>query len=185
MNKSTYKSDIFKKCLAVIVSVLMVVSFTPIKKAFAAENDETYTYESFKEKNKPSWYTSNKDNDPYGFGVGTPFTMLENDELFLLKQKNAGEASYTSIYDTLNSTESNTNTKITDSFKNSGSEEKKVSVPDIVLHMDYTHAVSFDPNGTGRHDHVAVIGFVLEGTYNGNTYNKSVVVIAMDATSKT
>lgn len=185
MNKLTYKSDKLKKCLAVIIAVLMVVSFTPIKKAFAAENDKTYTYESFKEKNKPSWYTSNKDSDPYGFGVGTPFTMLENDELFLLKQKNAGEASYTSIYDTLNSTESNTNTKITDSFKNSGSEEKKVSVPDIVLHMDYTHAVSFDPNGTGRHDHVAVIGFVLEGTYNGNTYNKSVVVIAMDATSKT
>ena len=98
MNKSTYKSDKLKKCLAVIISVVLIVSlsFSPgmlsSKTAFADDTtgdvDQT-AIDKFLDPKVPDTFTNQWDNpnveeeiDPYGYGYNYPFIMNEQDELF-------------------------------------------------------------------------------------------------------
>lgn len=175
-------NNISKKIFCCILSVVLIFGcvFMPNKKAYADENP-------FRPQS-PWWFDPNGP-DPYGYGEGAPFKIIENNELFYLSQCDNGSNQVSSIYDTLNSTESNTGI-VKQSFKNTNKTDEDqpdcryLNIPSVVEHMDYAHTAALDSKGNGCHDNVAIIGLVYDATIDNITYNHSVVVIDYDTVTK-
>lgn len=89
--------------------------------------------------------------DPYGYGKGVPFLLSEQNERFYMH--NYYGSSTVKIKDTLKSKSSNTG-RVLDSFLKSSDG----AANDAVKQLNFSKAVAFDPTGSGRKDHVAVVG---------------------------
>ena len=94
---------------------------------------------------QPSGYTTT--TNPYGYDIGEPFLMVEQNELMYLNawDNRVRQASYFSM-----GSESALKTFATNKSGSSGT----FSNPNYKL----MQAVSFDPTGSGRRDHVAFVG---------------------------
>lgn len=94
---------------------------------------------------QPSGYTTT--TNPYGYDIGEPFLMVEQNELMYLNawDNKVRQASHFSM-----GSESALNTFA----KNKSGSSGTFSNPNYKL----MQAVSFDPTGSGRRDHVAFVG---------------------------
>ena len=142
------KRSIFGRGLAILLSVTLMAACFPLS-IFAEDTTQDPDFSGTNLMNlesvQPSGYTTT--TNPYGYGIGEPFLMVEQNELMYLNvwDNKVRQTSYFSM-----GTESALNTFA----KNKSGSNGTFSNPNYKL----MQAVSFDPTGSGRRDHVAFVG---------------------------
>ena len=142
------KRSIFERGFAILLSVILMVACFPLS-IFAEDTTQGPDFSGTNLMNlenvQPSGYTTT--SNPYGYDIGEPFLMVEQNELMYLNawDNKVQQASYFSM-----GSESALKTFATNKSGSSGT----FSNPNYKL----MQAVSFDPTGSGRRDHVAFVG---------------------------
>ena len=142
------KRSIFERGFAILLSVILMAACFPLS-IFAEDTTQGPDFSGTNLMNlenvQPSGYTTT--NNPYGYDVGMPFLMVEQNELMYLNVwgNRVHQASYFDM-----GTESSLPTF---ARKKSGA-NGTFSVDTYAL----MEAVAFDPTGSGRKDHVAFVG---------------------------
>ena len=142
------KRSIFERGFAILLSVILMVACFPLS-IFAEDTTQGPDFSGTNLMNlenvQPSGYTTT--TNPYGYDVGMPFLMVEQNELMYLNVwgNQVRQASYFDM-----GTESSLPTF---ARKKSGA-NGTFSVDTYAL----MEAVAFDPTGSGRKDHVAFVG---------------------------
>ena len=142
------KRSIFERGFAILLSVILMAACFPLS-IFAEDTTQDPDFSGTNLMNlenvQPSGYTTT--TNPYGYDIGEPFLMVEQNELMYLNawDNRVRQASYFSM-----GSESALNTFARDKSGSSGT----FSNPNYKL----MQAVSFDPTGSGRRDHVAFVG---------------------------
>ena len=151
MQREDHKMDkrsIFERGFAILLSVILMVACFPLS-IFAEDTTQGPDFSGTNLMNlenvQPSGYTTT--TNPYGYDVGMPFLMVEQNELMYLNVwgNKVRQASYFDM-----GTESSLPTF---ARKKSGA-NGTFSVDTYAL----MEAVAFDPTGSGRKDHVAFVG---------------------------
>ena len=142
------KRSIFERGFAILLSVILMAACFPLS-IFAEDTTQGPDFSGTNLMNlenvQPSGYTTT--TNPYGYDIGEPFLMVEQNELMYLNawDNRVQQASYFSM-----GSESALKTFATNKSGSSGT----FSNPNYKL----MQAVSFDPTGSGRRDHVAFVG---------------------------
>ena len=142
------KRSIFERGFAILLSVILMAACFPLS-IFAEDTTQGPDFSGTNLMNlenvQPSGYTTT--TNPYGYDIGEPFLMVEQNELMYLNawDNKVRQASYFSM-----GSESALNTFAKSKSGSSGT----FSNPNYKL----MQAVSFDPTGSGRRDHVAFVG---------------------------
>ena len=142
------KRSIFERGFAILLSVILMAACFPLS-IFAEDTTQDPDFSGTNLMNlenvQPSGYTTT--TNPYGYDIGEPFLMVEQNELMYLNawDNRVRQASYFSM-----GSESALNTFA----KNKSGSSGTFSNPNYKL----MQAVSFDPTGSGRRDHVAFVG---------------------------
>ena len=142
------KRSIFERGFAILLSVILMAACFPLS-IFAEDTTQGPDFSGTNLMNlenvQPSGYTTT--TNPYGYDVGMPFLMVEQNELMYLNvwDNKVHQASYFDM-----GTESSLPTF---ARKKSGA-NGTFSVDTYAL----MEAVAFDPTGSGRKDHVAFVG---------------------------
>ena len=142
------KRSIFERGFAILLSVILMAACFPLS-IFAEDTTQDPDFSGTNLMNlenvQPSGYTTT--TNPYGYDIGEPFLMVEQNELMYLNawDNMVRQASYFSM-----GSESALNTFA----KNKSGSSGTFSNPNYKL----MQAVSFDPTGSGRRDHVAFVG---------------------------
>ena len=142
------KRSIFERGFAILLSVILMAACFPLS-IFAEDTTQGPDFSGTNLMNlenvQPSGYTTT--TNPYGYDIGEPFLMVEQNELMYLNawDNTVRQASYFSM-----GSESALNTFA----KNKSGSSGTFSNPNYKL----MQAVSFDPTGSGRRDHVAFVG---------------------------
>ena len=142
------KKSIFERGFAILLSVILMAACFPLS-IFAEDTTQDPDFSGTNLMNlenvQPSGYTTT--TNPYGYDIGEPFLMVEQNELMYLNawDNKVRQASYFDM-----GTESSLPTFARKKSNDSG----KFSVPTYAL----MEAVPFDPTGSGRKDHVAFVG---------------------------
>lgn len=139
-----------------IISFLLVLVFCgmavlPACPVSAAETDNTTDFAGITDPGVPRNFNNANVQDPYGYGKGVPFLLTEQNELFFMHNYNG--SSTVAVKDTLGSQSFNTG-RVLNAFGKTSYQPTN----DTVRGMSFSKAVSFDPTGSGRRDHVAVVG---------------------------
>ena len=151
MQREDHKMDkrsIFERGFAILLSVILMAACFPLS-IFAEDTTQGPDFSGTNLMNlenvQPSGYTTT--TNPYGYDVGMPFLMVEQNELMYLNVwgNRVHQASYFDM-----GTESSLPTF---ARKKSGA-NGTFSVDTYAL----MEAVAFDPTGSGRKDHVAFVG---------------------------
>ena len=151
MQREDHKMDkrsIFERGFAILLSVILMAACFPLS-IFAEDTTQDPDFSGTNLMNlenvQPSGYTTT--TNPYGYDIGEPFLMVEQNELMYLNawDNTVRQASYFSM-----GSESALNTFA----KNKSGSSGTFSNPNYKL----MQAVSFDPTGSGRRDHVAFVG---------------------------
>ena len=151
MQREEHKMDkrsIFERGFAILLSVILMAACFPLS-IFAEDTTQGPDFSGTNLMNlenvQPSGYTTT--TNPYGYDVGMPFLMVEQNELMYLNVwgNRVHQASYFDM-----GTESSLPTF---ARKKSGA-NGTFSVDTYAL----MEAVAFDPTGSGRKDHVAFVG---------------------------
>ena len=151
MQREDHKMDkrsIFERGFAILLSVILMAACFPLS-IFAEDTTQGPDFSGTNLMNlenvQPSGYTTT--TNPYGYDVGMPFLMVEQNELMYLNVwgNKVRQASYFDM-----GTESSLPTF---ARKKSGA-NGTFSVDTYAL----MEAVAFDPTGSGRKDHVAFVG---------------------------
>ena len=142
------KRSIFERGFAILLSVILMAACFPLS-IFAEDTTQDPDFSGTNLMNlenvQPSGYTTT--TNPYGYDIGEPFLMVEQNELMYLNawDNRVRQASYFSM-----GSESALKTFARNKSGSSGT----FSNPNYKL----MQAVSFDPTGSGRRDHVAFVG---------------------------
>ena len=142
------KRSIFERGFAILLSVILMAACFPLS-IFAEDTTQDPDFSGTNLMNlenvQPSGYTTT--TNPYGYDIGEPFLMVEQNELMYLNawDNQVRQASYFSM-----GSESALKTFARNKSGSSGT----FSNPNYKL----MQAVSFDPTGSGRRDHVAFVG---------------------------
>ena len=142
------KRSIFERGFAILLSVILMAACFPLS-IFAEDTTQGPDFSGTNLMNlenvQPSGYTTT--TNPYGYDIGEPFLMVEQNELMYLNVwgNQVRQASYFDM-----GTESSLPTFARKKSNDSG----KFSVDTYAL----MEAVAFDPTGSGRKDHVAFVG---------------------------
>ena len=149
------KITIFLLTFLLALALLPVSGLSAYADGLAGDDDSAAsTFNSIVNMGKPQSYTAGG-VDPYGYGEGVPFTLSAAHEVVAYGYRASGSA-WTGFdsYDNLTYEGANilTSGKINKhyNFEESGSVTKKA--------LNAPQTVSFDPKGTGRKDHLAVLG---------------------------
>ena len=142
------KQALFGRGIAILLSIIMIVVCFPLP-AFAEETSQEADFSGTNLMNlesvQPSGYATT--TNPYGYDIGDPFLMVEQNELMYLNvwDNKVRQASYFDMG-------SESSLPAFARSKNGGNGSFYAS--------DYKlmEAVSFDPTGNGRRDHVAFVG---------------------------
>ena len=142
------KRSIFERGLAILLSVILMAACFPLS-IFAEDTTQAPDFSGTNLMNlesvQPSGYTTT--TNPYGYDIGEPFLMVEQNELMYLNawDNRVRQASYFSM---------GTGSALETFAKNKSGGSGTFSNPNYKL----MQAVSFDPTGSGRRDHVAFVG---------------------------
>ena len=142
------KRSIFERGLAILLSVILMVACFPLS-IFAEDTTQDPDFSGTNLMNlesvQPSGYSTT--TNPYGYDIGEPFLMVEQNELMYLNvwDNKVRQASYFSM---------GTGSALETFAKNKSGSSGTFSNPNYKL----MQAVSFDPTGSGRRDHVAFVG---------------------------
>lgn len=163
MNRKKVKR-IVSRGIAALLSLVMILVLLPY--TVLAENETAPTapqpadqrFSSILDPGKPSGYSETMAN-PYGYAQGQSFMLSEQNELLLYYTFNATDQpqhKYTAWYDHY---EKGRGTSLRDNKDGFGS----YGMYSDTKAYAYVAAVAFNPNGTGRNDHVAYLGYENTG----------------------
>lgn len=176
-----------KRVFSVLLSLCLMLSLIPALGSTAeAAGAQDVQFDKILNPSAPSGYDANSTEDPYMKGKDTPFLLSEQDEaLFYMQYDSGTRGSVTqwvgdtfkkgTVSDTkcagqpLTTAASYTSTKTL----NNG----PVTKEGLGTGVAYVTAVSFDPTGSGRKDHIAYVGF--------NVDSKKIITWVKDVTSDT
>ena len=156
------KKKVVAKLLAFMLCAVSVFSLLPTTVVSAQDGTSLLDMED----KKPENFDKEGADDPYGYGYGVPFLLSEESELMLMYTAEWGKTTVFQSYDTLKSQDGNTGS-VTGSFKkvtnlnssngkyNSKPSDQSEPSPNT---LSFTKTVAFDPTGSGRKDHVALVG---------------------------
>ena len=142
------KRSIFERGFAILLSVILMAACFPLS-IFAEDTTQDPDFSGTNLMNlenvQPSGYTTT--TNPYGYDIGEPFLMVEQNELMYLNawDNEVRQASYFSM---------GSESALETFAKNKSGSSGTFSNPNYKL----MQAVSFDPTGSGRRDHVAFVG---------------------------
>ena len=142
------KRSIFERGFAILLSVILMAACFPLS-IFAEDTTQDPDFSGTNLMNlenvQPSGYTTT--TNPYGYDIGEPFLMVEQNELMYLNawDNKVRQASYFSM---------GSESALKTFAKNKSGSSGTFSNPNYKL----MQAVSFDPTGSGRRDHVAFVG---------------------------
>ena len=151
-----YKRKGFRCSLCLLLTIAMIIALAPMSSeiVYADESSVKEQYDSVMNTAVPDTFL-NPDYEPYGFGVDVPFLMNQQSEI-LFYQMNGDKASaggdITTFYDKLKAG----NTE--DIYKGATATSAMKNPPVDLRKASFVQAISFDPRGTGRKDHIAFIG---------------------------
>ena len=181
-------------CFILVVSAFAWLLPAGQEKAYAAESEKEYDdelsnaklYEKWTEQDEPDDFISIKDGpdvaDPYGYGAGVPFYMNKQSELIVYGTNNMYHDKTTKrqikSYDLtspLSTGDLLAGQKINRTYDLPQGSDGTQTKP-----LSYVKMTAFDPEGTGRKDHLAVLGVYneTEGSDSGDktlyllVYNK-------------
>ena len=163
------RHDLLKKILMIMMVLFMVIALLPVSAGqvlFAEDGEEEeedgapeiYTYLTNMADNPPSDWNQTK--DPYGYGLNNTFFLNSQQELLAYRYYGHNDQKIYS-YDTL-------------AAKNEGyaldgvKSTKEYSIPKAYT-LSHARTVAFDPTGSGRKDHIAVIGIYSDDFKNDKT----------------
>ena len=161
------KKHLIRRSLCIVISLIMFVTCFP-HSAFAVESGQTADFSGTNLMNlesvEPSGFSST--TNPYGYDVGVPFLMVEQNELMYLNAW-GGSLKSNAYYD-----------MGTSSALSTFARNKSGSNSSFYADANYSlmEAVSFDPTGSGRRDHVAFVGI--------SNYDKKGYLWIIDTTAK-
>ena len=167
--KMSKRHDLLKKILMIMTVLFMVVALIPASagQTLFAEEEENEEEEKVPDlyktmtgmaDNTPSDWSSDK--DPYGYGLNKAFFMNTQQEL-LTYQYNGHSDKTVESYDILKSEN--------DEYPLNGYKSMEKYNIDKSHTLSYARTVAFDPSGSGRKDHIAVIGVYADDYMNDNT----------------
>ena len=142
------KRSIFERGFAILLSVILMAACFPLS-IFAEDTTQDPDFSGTNLMNlenvQPSGYTTT--TNPYGYDIGEPFLMVEQNELMYLNawDNTVRQASYFSM---------GSESALKTFAKNKSGSSGTFSNPNYKL----MQAMSFDPTGSGRRDHVAFVG---------------------------
>ena len=141
------KRSIFERGFAILLSVILMAACFPLSSFAEDTTDPDFSGTNLMnlENVQPSGYTTT--TNPYGYDIGKPFLMVEQNELMYLNawDNRVRQASYFSM---------GSESALETFAKNKSGSSGTFSNPNYKL----MQAVSFDPTGSGRRDHVAFVG---------------------------
>ena len=150
MQREDHKMDkrsIFERGFAILLSVILMAACFPLSSFAEDTTDPDFSGTNLMnlENVQPSGYTTT--TNPYGYDIGKPFLMVEQNELMYLNawDNRVRQASYFSM---------GSESALETFAKNKSGSSGTFSNPNYKL----MQAVSFDPTGSGRRDHVAFVG---------------------------
>ena len=161
------------KILAAGLTVMCVTAFSDVPAFAAGSSSPQSTFNSIISGMEEEPANFDNSDDPYGYGVNTPFTLSPANELVIFGNESPGGVhrnfySYDKLvyqsdgnYDFLGS---GTVNKTYNTFTlNEGGMNTRYSV-------NAPQMISFDPTGSGRKDHVAVLGVNINSSENSHLY---------------
>ena len=142
------KRSIFERGFAILLSVILMAACFPLS-IFAEDTTQDPDFSGTNLMNlenvQPSGYTTT--TNPYGYDIGEPFLMVEQNELMYLNVwgNQVRQASYFDM---------GTKSSLPTFARKKSGANGTFSVDTYAL----MEAVAFDPTGSGRKDHVAFVG---------------------------
>lgn len=172
------EKSVLKKLGAGTLALLLAVGLLPLTRIWNVnaegssggdEEPDSYKRIMGVDSNPPSDWAVEK--DPYGYGKMQDFMLLEQDELLINKSTTVGGGEHFLSYGQLKS--GTTNHPI------NGAGETWTK--DLGGHytLAFTQSVAFDPTGSGRKDHVAVLG-IYASSYGTSKSPPKVYMYVMD-----
>ena len=147
------KQSILRICCCMILALAMTVTLIPtlgMSDAYAAGDSGKATYDKVMKLEEPDNY-KDESFEPYGYGVDVPFMMNKQSELLFYQTSPDSSGDISTFYDALKTADTG---DVPDGTKTS----KMKAPPEKLKKAYFVKAVSFDPTGTGRDDHIAFIG---------------------------
>lgn len=163
----SFKSRFISFALALLMTLsLFPAVLMPVTEVQAANGSQ---FDDFIHMDaEPEGYDPNSTNNPYGYGVGQPFLLVEQNELLLYQISDMDQASgsraWTTYYEGFNKgkvtdsvAEGNLNVAV-NSWSEHGSFTGYGTFADTKADC-YVTAAAFDATGSGRRDHVAYVAY--------------------------
>lgn len=144
------------RIIAAVLSLVTIICMLPLA-SFAGNTDDS-RFNKMIDPGNPRGYSADMAN-PYGYGKGQKFLMAEQSELLLYYTYDPDSNSsqkHTKWFDNFQPYLKDSNTSL--AKDNASSFDDEGSYSDTKAY-GYVAAVGFDPNGTGRRDHVAYLGY--------------------------
>jgi hypothetical protein len=155
-----------KRALSILLVLCLMLSLVPALSGTAeAAGAQDAQFNKILNPTAPSGYDANSTEDPYMKGKDHPFLLSEQDEALFYTQYNGdNRGSVTqSVGDTFKKgTVSDTKCTGQPLKVNGDNYNSASSISGGPQGMAYVTAVSFDPTGSGRRDHVAYVGYNVD-----------------------
>ncbi|HZK41925.1 MAG TPA: hypothetical protein VFD14_03015, partial [Clostridia bacterium] len=157
------------RCLSLALALLLSVSLFSVFMMPAAEiqASKNSQFEDFTHMDaEPEGFDPQDPNNPYGYDVGQPFLLMEQNELLLYQtyDLDKGGRAWTTYYEGFDkgrvtkSVASGNLDVAVNSWRDQGSFAGFGTFADTRAY-GYVQAVAFDATGSGRRDHVAYVGY--------------------------
>lgn len=147
------------RILSILIAVLMTITLVPSLGSMEVSADDDLGKSAYRDVmtiEDPANY-DDESFEPYGYGVDVPFFMNKQSELLFYQTSRESSGDIKTFFDRLK--EASTEDVL------SGSKTDALKAPPSKLKQAYfVQAVSFDPTGTGRDDHIAFIGVYHDGS---------------------
>ena len=144
---------------AILLSIALIVGLLPLT-VLAEGAVDTSQFKSMLDPGTPEKYSDDMAN-PYGYAKGQKFLFSEQTELLLYytykaDSSNESNNKVTKWFDNFQAFSGNSNMDLSKDNKSSFDSEGRYGTAQA---YGYVAAVGFDPNGSGRKDHVAYVGY--------------------------
>ncbi len=181
MKRVISKSLAFLLAAGMMISCLSIMPSAANRKAYAADDQQGVSYDDdvsnqdlyekmTGQEEKPEGYNDSlKSVDPYGYGVDVPFYLNKQSELVVYAtndfRDDPGSERTIRSYNLLSGS------NVGNILKGAGLSESyqipRGGTPAVITKpLNYVKTIAFDPTGSGRKDHLAVLGVYNED--NGN-----------------
>jgi len=156
------------------ISAVLAVGMLPVMSPIAVQAKDEYVarspqeiYDSVMKSNsdmtEPSAY--GKQGNPYGYDVDVPFFLNQQSEILTWNSNDMDNEKDKQLSLSINSYDNLKSENYLGVYKDANI-NMTYNVPSIAMQLNYVQIKAFDPTGSGRNDHFAVIGVYRDNKKN-------------------